>query len=423
MIFVLKDYEFDADRSMATFRYGFDGYPHVFEESMQFSPGTARYNAEALKRSLFLAFCIVGTSYYKTFAGSDVRLEAGAIDDWQATFLSTVYQEGLSQYAFENDLTRDSLAHFTATAERTAAPVSYSGDGILSLQSGGKDSLLVASLLEAKKIAYTPWYVTQGTGHPAILDTLHSPLHVARRTIDRSGLQEAAVTGAKNGHIPVTYVMMSYALIQAILLGNDTIVAAIGHEGEEAHAWIGDLPVNHQWSKTWQAEQLFAEYVQRYISPDLKIGSPLRGLSELSIAELFADRAWERFGSSFSSCNVANYQQGANNAVLKWCGHCPKCANSYLLFAPFIARDTLQERLGGELFMHADLTETFQGLLDIEGVMKPFECVGEVDELRSAYHLAKVRGYESLPFDVPLSEFDRNIRYPAQDWASQLLDL
>lgn len=173
--------------------------------------------------------------------------------------------------------------------------------------------------------------------------------------------------------------------------------------------------MTHQWSKTWGAEQLFAEYVQRYISPDIHVGSPLRQYSELKIAELFVERAWDRFGHRFSSCNVANYRQGADNTELAWCGECPKCANSYVLFAPFLPSGELQSIFGGkDLFASPSLVDVFKGLLGIDGVMKPFECVGEVDELRSAYHTAQARGYTPLPFEVPVSHFDREYEYPAQ---------
>ena len=50
------------------------------------------------------------------------------------------------------------------------------------------------------------------------------------------------------------------------------------------------------------------------------------------------------------------------------------------------------------------------------------ECIGEIDELRLAYHMAQERGgYESLPFDVPKSDFDYMKVYPAQDWAVKML--
>jgi hypothetical protein len=77
---------------------------------------------------------------------------------------------------------------------------------------------------------------------------------------------------------------------------------------------------------------------------------------------------------------------------------------------------------GQDLFAKPSLQETFKGLLDIDGVMKPFECVGEVDELRLAYHKAQARGgYQQLSFEVPESSFDYTQIYPAQGWAAKML--
>ena len=77
---------------------------------------------------------------------------------------------------------------------------------------------------------------------------------------------------------------------------------------------------------------------------------------------------------------------------------------------------------GKDLFAKPILTETFKGLLGIDGVMKPFECIGEIDELRAAYHGAQNRGeYAALPFEVPASEFDDRHEYPSQEWARTLV--
>ncbi len=416
--FSFKKYEFDGQT--AQFSYAYEDFE--FTEKVEFFV-SGTYSKNVLERALFLAFLVVGTSYYKAFPARTVRFEMDAIDAWQAKFCDQVYQEGLSQFAFENHLSRDDLAHFAPLTDKKPASLHYNGDGILSLQSGGKDSLLVASLLAQKGVDFTPWYVSSGDFYPKILDELGAPLVQSTRNIDRKNLALAAQNGARNGHVPVTFIVLSYALIQAILLGKNTIIAAIGHEGEEPHAMIGDLPVNHQWSKTWPAEQLFAEYVRRYVSPDIHVGSTLRKYSELKIAELFAKNTWDKFGEKFSSCNVANYQQGANNRELKWCGNCPKCANSYLLFAPFVAPKTLQSRFGGELYERLSLVQTFKGLLGIEGVMKPFECVGEINELRAAYHTSQTRGYRALPFAVPASNFDKDTEYDTQQWAADIIQV
>ncbi|MDB5162244.1 MAG: putative UDP-N-acetylmuramoylalanine--D-glutamate ligase [Candidatus Saccharibacteria bacterium] len=414
--FVFESYDFNAETGKASFHYR---SPHElqFTEVIAYQASKS-YDAELLDRALFLAFVLIGTSYYKTFPTSEVRFESGSLTPWQADFFSKVYQEGLSQFAFENDLTRDDLAHFEGSTGDESA-VAYEGEGIIALQSGGKDSLLTAVLLKEQQTSFTPWYLANGDHHPAVLDDLGESLLIARRVLDKDGLVAATELGAKNGHVPVTYIVQSIALIQAILMGKNEVIVSIAHEGEEPHAMIGDLPVTHQWSKTWEAEQLFAEYVARYISPDLKIGSPLRRYSELKVAQLFITHAWKDFGHRFSSCNRANYQQGADNTELHWCGECPKCANSFLLFAPFLDAQELHSLFGGQdLFEKPILQETFKGLLGIDGVMKPFECVGEIDELRSAYHRAQAKGgYKTVSFEVPEASFDYLKEYPAQDWS------
>jgi hypothetical protein len=417
--FRFSDYSIDYGTGLAEFKYLADG-EHSFCETVQFAIDSQaelpHEQRQVVEKALFLAFVLIGTSYYKVFPTAEVELSHD-IDQWQVQFFDKVYQEGLGQFAFENGLTRAELAHFKASTKDSCTAEKFSGQGILSLQSGGKDSLLTATLLEHAGVSFTPFFVASGDHHPAVLDRLSQPLLVATRSMDRDALKKAAANGGLNGHVPVTYIVQSLALVQAALLGKNQILVSIGHEGAESHAQIGDLAVNHQWSKTWPAEQQFAEYVRRYVSPDMSVGSPLRRFSELRIAELFAKFAWGRFGSEFSSCNVANYRQHADNSTLKWCGDCPKCANAYVLFAPFMPASTLQALFGGQdLFAKPSLEHAFKGLLGVDGVMKPFECVGEVDELRAGYQAAG-DGYAKLPFEVPESSFDRFCSHDHQPWA------
>lgn len=416
--FIFENYSFDPQTKRAEFNYSYDTERH-FQESYIFDQVDASYNDDVLERALRLAFLLIGTSYYKTFASRDVSILPFTIDEWQADFLNKVYQEGLSQFAYENQLTREDLALFVITGESVGA-TGYAGSGVISLQSGGKDSLLTAKSLQEQAIEFTSMYVSSSTTHPSIVDRVGAPLAFVKRTIDREALLQASEEGGKSGHIPITYIMTSVAIIQAVLTNRDTVLLSIGHEGEEPHHTIGNLDVTHQWSKTWSAEQLLSDYVMNYISPDIHVGSPLRKYSELRIAELFSNKAWADFGHDFSSCNRANYQQGADNTTLKWCGECPKCANSFLLFAPFIQPDDLKGLFNGQdLFEKPLLTDTFKGLLGIDGVSKPFECIGEIDELRLAYH-RRLSGYANVPFDVPSSSFDYLQEYPLQPWAAEL---
>lgn len=429
-MFKFLNYTFDPQTLTAEFSYqGEDKI--IFTEKIKFhaptfsnhAPKFSNHAPELLNRALFLAFVLIGTSYYKSHPTTSVELPQ-PIDEFQAHFFSTVYQEGLSQFAFENNLTRADLAHFTATPDYHATgPLGYDGTGTLALQSGGKDSLLTATLLREQGINFTPWFVGYGnSNHPQIIDKISDePTQIVERFIDHINLQKSA---GKNGHVPITYIVMSLALIQAIINNENVVITSVAQEGNEPHGMIGNLPVNHQWSKSWAAEQLFAKYVATYISPNIHIGSPLRKYSELKVAELFAQKCWQNYGDKFSSCNRANYTQGSDSQELTWCGDCAKCANSYLLFCPFLLAETLTDTFAGQdLFAKPELTEIFKGLLGIDGIMKPFECIGTIDELRYAYHhrdQSSDKQYQDLPFTVPSSNFNPNTLYPAQPYFQEL---
>lgn len=414
-MFKFLSYNFDPETYHATFTYQ-DSDGIIFQEKIQFCKTDKPLNSELLDRALFLCFMLIGTSYYKAHPTQSIGINF-PMDEFQARFFNTVYQEGLSQFAFENGLTRDDLAHFTANTTIATTPVAVNDfQGILSLQSGGKDSLLTATMLHAQNPTYI--YISNSNHHPNVLDEIGGKLQIVRRKLDREHLREA---GGLNGHVPITYIIQSIALAQAIINHQNIVLTSIGREGNEAHAHVGDLAINHQWSKTWPAEQLFAEYLHRYISPSLNLGSPLRGFSELKIAELFVKNCWQRYSHKFSSCNVANYRQGKDNSELSWCGDCAKCANTYLLFAPFLPATKLDDLYGGRsLFTKPSLVDTYKGLLGVDGFMKPFECVGEIGELRQAYHM-KSADYPDLPFVVPSSDFNYEKITTVQPFIQDLL--
>lgn len=432
-VFKFLSYYLDRRSLVATFCYqGIDNF--IFTEKITFAPNPSgkKFNPSEdpnldalLDRALFLSFILIGTSYFKTHPTKNVHIDL-PLDHFQAHFFNQVFQQGLSQYAFENQLTREQLAHFFATPNYLAPdPLPYQGKGILSLQSGGKDSLLTAALLTERHLDFTPWYVSSDPKltHPAVIDSFFDhtdqpkAASIALRELDLEHLRRP---GSLNGHVPVTFILQSLALIQVILNHQQAVLTSIGQEGNEPHAFIGDLPVNHQWSKTWEAEQLFIAYVKRYLSSNLIVGSPLRGMSELLIAEQFVKKCWQRYGYSFSSCNRANYKQQSDNHLLKWCGDCPKCANSYLLFCPFLPPQLLQSLFADQdLFQKESLIKTFKGLLGVDGVMKPFECIGSLDELRTAYH-HRQSDYSALPFPVPTTHYNYRQPYPIQ---SEIVEL
>ena len=424
--FFFESYEFDTATTTATFRYSFDG-TRQFSETVRFETVEVDVHKDVLDRCLELALFIVGTSYYKTFPTKNIVYRDKAFSPMQAELINHVYSEGLGQFVFENNLTPDVLARVEGSTD-DPTPLPYKGEGIVSLQSGGKDSLLLGELLNEQKQRYTALYMTSSRTYPKVIQRLNSSkLRLMHRQLDKAGLDTATRDGGLNGHVPVTYIVLAYALIDAVLHGDTVVLAAIGKEGEEPHTMVDGLPVNHQWSKTWPAEELFSQYVTTLIAPTLKVGSPLRPYSELRIAELFEQVCWEDYANTFSSCNIANYEQGQLNTELKWCGKCPKCANTFLLFSPFVIPYELRRIFdGSDLYAseHPKVLKAFRGLLDIDGEMKPFECVGEVDELRTAYHMGQKRYGDiayHLPFTVPEGHFDYQALGPAPEWTQAYL--
>lgn len=415
--FIFESYEYDEATSTASFSYSLDS-ERRFTERIEFSD-VQSYDKALLDKVLQLAFVVTGISYYKAFPTKSVKIVPFELSENQAKIFSEVYRDGLSQFVYENKLDPSVIAKFEGTSD--SQPIEYSAEGISVLQSGGKDSLLLAELLKSKNTDFTAVHIRNSDTTPNVIEDIEAPVRTMRRRVDTEALKQAAVDGGLNGHVPVTYIVEAFALLDAVLHNENTVLVAIGREGEEPHDYIGDYAVRHQWAKTWHAEQLLADYVATNISTDIKIGSPLRQFSELKIAELFVGHAWQKYGRAFSSCNVANYMQGQSNERLSWCGNCPKCANSFLLFAPFVPKDDLISLFNKDLFADSNLIETFKGLLGIDGVITPFECVGETDELRLAYQLALKNGYSNLPFDVPQSSYDKDAAGPSQAWASQML--
>ncbi len=435
--FIINQPSFDEKSFSAQFHYAYQDQDE-FCEKIYFTSPTHPLSEQqkiALKKALYLAAVLIGTSYFKVHPTPYIWTKF-RIDDFQKGMFNYVYQEGLSQFAYENHLTRSELGDFSSSYEFSqmnndsnqqmpsigTKPQEYTGQGVLALQSGGKDSLLTATLLNKKQIPWTALYISSNTNYPKVLDLIGAKsIQVVTRLIDHTNLTHAAKKKGLNGHVPVTYINMAIALIQAIINSDNQILTSIGHEGEELHAIIksrtddsADLPVNHQWSKTWHAERMFSDYIKHYITPNLVIGSSLRRYSELKISQLFAEKCWHKYKHYFSSCNQANYKQGNNNSYLSWCGECAKCANSYLLFAPFLESDDLNSLFPNQvsLFTKPNLTPIFKGLLGIDHELKPFECVGEIEELRRAYHLKK-SDYPDLPFEVPESNYDYEQHFPS----------
>jgi hypothetical protein len=192
-----------------------------------------------------------------------------------------------------------------------------------------------------------------------------------------------------NGHVPITAVITAAALVAAVLDGRDAVVLS--------NEWSASAPtlvhegrsVNHQWSKSAEFEEGFAQLVAGALGPEIAVFSYLRSRSELWVAQQFAQL--KEFHGVFRSCN-RSFHQNPTERLDHWCGTCDKCCFIDLILAPFMEAPDLDGVFGGhEPLNDHRLQGRFETLLDLAPDNRPFECVGDVGECRAALYLAAAR--------------------------------
>ncbi len=419
--FILESYSFETDTGLATFIYSFDG-ALIFTEKINMPAGEL---TSALDTALFYAFVTLGVSYYKAFPTKVLTLKQGSLSVAEADHFNSLYLNGLGEFLYRNNLAVDTIGKFKVNGGRNAEPVQLNNGGVMLMQSGGKDSILASTLLAQKGTQYSSWYLSSSETSPAVIGKLgHDALITTRRTIDKERLNDAATNGGLNGHVPLSAILASIATCIALLTGKKYIMAANEWSAIEPTAMIGDFPINHQYSKTYEFETSFNKIIQEHISKDLVYLSALRHYSELKVAELFAECCWKKYSLDFSSCNVANYYQGADNAQLKWCGQCAKCVSTFILLAPYVEFDDLVSRFGRNVLLDPGMLNHLKSLFGLTE-SKPFECVGEVNEMRKAYTMAvnKDERYRNPDIKFDESEFDETVIHDHNPELDQLIDL
>jgi hypothetical protein len=349
-------------------------------------PGTLDHVEERTREGVLRLLSLAASlSYFKAFAPGTIEVVDG-LTGQERTFLDALTKNGLGEFAYVNNLPEVFETEILGTTregdEADSAPAEPAGGPrrVLVAVGGGKDSIVS---IEALKTSGYDVGLFSVNSYKPIEDTATAaglPLQSARRRLDPQ-LFRLNDEGAPNGHVPVTAVNSIIAILTAMALGYDTV--AFSNEASSSFGnvdWHGRT-VNHQWSKGIEFERILRaslpEDAPTYVSL-------LRPLTELRIARRFAQhRAYHHV---FTSCNRAFKLQESERT--SWCADCPKCRFVFLCLAPFMSRADLLAIFGGrDMFADPSQVEGFRELLGAEGLLKPFECVGEPDECRVALAL------------------------------------
>ncbi len=248
-------------------------------------------------------------------------------------------------------------------------------NGTLIPVGGGKDSCVTAELLSKYRIDNLCLIV--GGKEPSIrcaeIAGYKDKIVYVKRTIDRN-LLELNKQGYLNGHTPFSGLLAFLSYLIAYLTGKKYI--ALSNESSANESNVKGENINHQYSKSFEFEQDFRVYAEKYLRAEVEYFSMLRPLNELQIAMLFAKN--EKYHEIFRSCNV-----GSKSIPWKWCGNCPKCLFVYIILSPFLYKNKLIEIFKEDLYEKKGLLNTFIQLCGY-GKTKPFECVGTYEEVNFA---------------------------------------
>jgi hypothetical protein len=384
-------YDFDAGSRRLSCRYSLGGL--TFEETVVFDAvGHGPADAVAVDAAARLVFLLAGISYFKVAAPPVIEVPSG-LRVAERALLDAFYRSGLGEYAYRNELDLSRLRIGAPDLPDVNPAALPPDDGrVLVPFGGGIDSIVTVEGMRRASSDLALFVMSRAGDSFAAIEAAAAvtrlPIVRAARSIDEKVLRSAEL-GYLNGHVPVTGILTSIAVMAAVLDGRGAV--AMSNEWSASMGnleWNGKV-VNHQWSKSLEFEDLFRAAVTASLPVAPDDFSWLRSRSELWVAQRFAELT--EYHRVFRSCNRAFHLDPARRAE-HWCGTCDKCCFIDLVLAPFLAAAELDAVFDGrEPLADPALADRFRSLLDLSGDPKPFECVGDVDECRVAVLLAAAR--------------------------------
>lgn len=371
-----------------TARTGADASSLAFTERITLtSPAEGAEPDWAAARDILpLLGAVLGLSYFKVAAPPRYEVAVDGLTAEGREFLRQALRHGLAEFAYRAGLpglldtevvvtgaVAAPRASATMPVERLERPLAPVG--------GGKDSVVTVESLRLAGFDVTQFSVNPNAIMRRVAEAAGLPFATASRALDPA-LFDLNARGALNGHVPVTAMNSLIAVVQARLLGLGPVVMSNENSAAEPTLMWDGQPVNHQWSKSLEAEELLAAAIEAQTGESGAWFSLLRPFTELRIAGKFART--DRYDRAIVSCNRAFRLSGAEPG---WCGECAKCQFVFLALSPFMTRDRLVGIIGTDMFAKPELVDGFASLLGLDA-HKPFECVGEEAESTVAMSLA-----------------------------------
>jgi UDP-N-acetyl-alpha-D-muramoyl-L-alanyl-L-glutamate epimerase len=353
-------------------------------------------------------------SYWKAACPPNVLIKPFSMSEEQQNWWKKLYYNGLGEYFHLNGIqaTLDDFISFSFEENALPIPKAFHLDMIDRLiipVGGGKDSAVTLEIIKNSGVRMAALVINQREATRNCIHTagLTSNTISIDRTIDLK-LLELNKQGFLNGHTPFSSLLAFVSAFVSAITKYRHI--ALSNEASANEATIPGTTINHQYSKSFEFEKDFRYYLHTYITPDINYFSLLRPLNELQIAGLFAQN--KQYFDVFRSCNA-----GSKKDV--WCCHCPKCMFTYIMLAPFVDQEGLNQIFGDNLWEKENMIPYMEQLAGLASE-KPFECVGTIEEVNAALgYLIDKKGDEDLPavlnhyknLNTIIPDFDQQIKH------------
>ncbi len=367
---------------------------------------------DLLKNIIFHIGMVELISYWKAACPPQIVIKPHLLNSVQIDFWKKIYFNGLGEFFFLNNINAsiDNFAEIIADTGSKLAVNDIKTDGSVIIPiGGGKDSVVTLELLKSLKSDNIPLIMNP---RAASLSTAEIGGYTRNNIIEinrsiHPQLLELNKLGFLNGHTPFSALLAFTTILAAAITAKSHI--ALSNESSANESTVENSSVNHQYSKSYEFESDFRTYVNEYISTSFNYFSFLRPLSELQIGKLFA--GFPAYFEDFKSCNT-----GSKEDI--WCGNCPKCLFAFIILSPFIKRKRIISIFGKDMLDDKNMTFYFEQLCGIEKV-KPFECVGTIDEVNIALNMiikqsgdsesaALLKYYKSLNIYLQYENLDLN---------------
>jgi len=396
--FIFAGHTWSPEERKATFTYEVNHNEETFTfiETLLFpqSEQISDVPQEFLENVLNNILLALGVSYYKIFCPKELVINNFALTQEQTEFWNTVYTKGLGEFFYKNQIDFRGLITFPFSKEIASKSLSFPRkDRSLVGIGGGKDSIVTAELLKKHNKPFTSFVVNTHPIREEVIELISCSSLTVKRIFDPQLFELSKRQDSYNGHVPVSSHYAFIGLLCAVLYDYRFIIVSNEHSSNYGSVMYHDMEINHQWSKSFEFETLFQEYIHTFIISDVTYFSLLRQLTEIGIVEQFVK--YPQYFPHFSSCN-RNFKITSEPSDRKWCGECAKCAFAFVMLAAFLPKEQVIGIFGQNLFEKESLVQTYKELLGTAAI-KPFDCVGTPEEVQVAFYLAMDKGYKEDP--------------------------